>query len=77
MNRLNKFNIHNLFRQKSFYICTIILLALASLGIIANVVTATFVTHKAVNINSNDTVIDFCCIFNARIKFFIFWIIFN
>ena len=59
MNRLNKFNIHNMFKQKSFYICTIILLALASLGIIANVVTANFITHKAISINSNDTVIIF------------------
>lgn len=59
MNRLNKFNIHNLFKQKSFYICAIILIALASLEIIANVITANFITHKAANINSNDTVLTF------------------
>lgn len=59
MNRLNKFNVYNLFKQKSFYICTIFLIALASLGIIANVISANFITHKAANIHSNDTVLGF------------------
>ena len=59
MHRLNRFNIHNLFKQKSFYICTIVLLALSILTTVAEVVTAKLITHKTLILNSNDVITSF------------------
>ena len=59
MNRLNKFNIHNLFKQKSFYVCTIVLIMFSILTIVAEVLTTKFLLHKPIVLNSNDTVINF------------------
>ena len=59
MHRLNRFNIHNLFKQKSFYICTIVLLALSILTTVAEVVAAKLITHKSLILNSNDVITSF------------------
>lgn len=56
MRRLNKFQFHNLFKQKSFFICTMVILLLGALQIISSVLISKFMpSANMAKINSNES----------------------
>ena len=59
MGRLRKFQLHNLFKQKSFYVCMGVILGLAALMTISNTLISNLTNIKITKVNSNDTLLSF------------------
>ena len=59
MGRLRKFQLRNLFKQKSFYVCMFVIIGLSVLMTISNALITNLTAIKASKSNSNDTLLAF------------------
>ena len=59
MERLRKFQLHNLFKQKSFYVCMSVILGLAALMTISSTLLSNLTNVKTAKLDSNVTLLSF------------------